>query len=285
MNATATRFLDEMAHASAQRLALARSLVAPQAVIAAAHAAPAAARLAPGTQGFDLIMELKLASPALGALAPAALDLEAQVRSYARAGAAIVSVLTEPTRFAGELAHLSRAAAALAPHGVPAMRKDFLVDPYQVYEARVHGAGGVLLIVRMLDEAMLAAMLRVAAHLEMFVLLETFDAGDIARARRAATGWTGPPHALLVGVNSRDLQTLAVVPGRLDELVRLLPDTHPRVAESGLAAPADAGRLAAAGYDYALVGTALMAAADPVVTGQLMIEAGRAGAARRVAAP
>ena len=106
-------------------------------------------------------------------------DWRGRVAAYARAGAAAVSVLTEPTRFDGILEHLREAAAVLAPLGVPAMRKDFLVDPYQVLEARAAGAGGVLLIVRMLSRDRLAELLEAAAEQGLFVLLEAFDARDL----------------------------------------------------------------------------------------------------------
>jgi len=141
--------------------------------------------------GFDLIAELKLRSPALGELGKVGQDLVGRVTDYATAGAAAVSVLTEPERFDGSLHHLETVAAALAPLGVPAMRKDFLVDPFQLYEARLAGAGGALLIVRMLSRDTLVEMLDCACELGLFVLLEAFDAEDIAAAVEAL-GRVGP---------------------------------------------------------------------------------------------
>jgi indole-3-glycerol phosphate synthase len=185
-------------------------------------------------------------------------------------------VLTEPERFEGSLHHLEQAAYALrAAGGVPAMRKDFLVDPYQVAEARLAGAGGVLVIVRMLERRELDALIEAAARLGLFVLIETFDEADIRVAvdLLAAHGGRGVP--LLVGVNSRDLTTLKVVPGRLEELVALLPAGVPRVAESGVGDAADAARLASAGYTMALVGSALMTAGDPAALLAAMLAAGR----------
>ncbi len=281
MSLSPTGFLDEMARLSAARTQAACVQV-PLAVMAdRARQMPPSPPLRLDAQGFDLIMELKLSSPAQGVLATDTLDLEAQVDAYAQAGAAIVSVLTEPSRFRGSLEHLSRAAAKLNERGVPAMRKDFLVDRYQLYEARAHGAGGVLLIARMLDDERLAHMLDVALELDLFVLLEAFDTADLGRAANAATHWAGPPDKLLIGINSRDLQTLAVVPQRLTELVSMLPATHPRVAESGLVTDGDAARLSAAGYTAALVGTALMSARNPIALGRAMIAAGRGAAALR----
>ena len=281
MNAIVEGFLDEMARLSAVRVTEASATVPLPMMRERARLAPPAPALRLEPDGFDLIMELKLSSPAQGVLAADSLDLEQQVDAYASAGASIVSVLTEPARFRGCLDHLSRACATLRQHAIPAMRKDFLVDPYQLYEARAHGAGGVLLIARMLDDRQLDSMLREAHALGLFVLLETFDATDIARATLAAANWQGAAQSLLIGVNSRELQTLAVVPQRLTGLVTMLPQTHPRVAESGLATAADAQRLSAAGYSAALVGTALMSAADPVALGREMIAAGRRAAADR----
>jgi indole-3-glycerol phosphate synthase len=197
------------------------------------------------------------------------------VSAYARAGAAAVSVLTEPQRFDGSLAHLEQAAAVLAPLAVPAMRKDFLIDPYQVLEARVAGAGGVLVILRMLSRVEIEALLECARVQGMFVLLEAFDAHDLERmhelvAAHAAHG------VLLAGVNCRDLTTLEVVPRRLMELAPLLPRGIPRVAESGVGTAEDARRVAAAGYDLALVGSALMQDADPTTLVRAMLAAGRA---------
>ena len=225
---------------------------------------------------FDLVAELKLRSPAQGVLSSGDTDLEHRITAYARGGAAVVSVLTEPDRFDGSLDHLARAAHTLAPLGVPAMRKDFLVDPYQLLEARVAGAGGALLIVRMLTHARLVELADAAAALGLFVLLEAFDAEEVAMAADVAAQWRGAADACLIGVNSRDLVTLKVVPDRLEMLASALPSAYPRVAESGLASPADAARLATAGYTLALVGSALMSAAEPEVLVREMIAHGRA---------
>lgn len=282
MNATTGGdFLAAMAHGSAARVGAARARESTAALRARAAAAPVAPTLALSAGGFDLIAELKLRSPAHGVLGATDRDLEQRVTRYAQAGAAIVSVLTEPERFAGTLAHLARASATLAPLGVPTLRKDFLVDPYQLLEARAAGAGGVLLIVRMLGDAQLAELLAAAAELQLFVLLEAFDAADIARAAALAQRWPGRRDGCLLGINSRDLVTLQVVPGRLESLAALLPHGFPRVAESGLATAADAARLAQLGFTLALVGTALMSAGDPAALAGAMIAQGRAAAVRR----
>ena len=169
-------FLADMATSSRDRTEVARARVPASELRARSRDLPPAPRLRLSPQGFDLIAEMKLRSPAVGALRDARHeDVTQRVLAYADAGAAAVSVLTEPSRFDGDLVHLAQAAAALAPHGIPAMRKDFLVDPYQVLEARAAGAGGVLLILRMLPRAALEALLDAALEHGLFVLLEAFD--------------------------------------------------------------------------------------------------------------
>jgi len=231
---------------------------------------------------FDLIAEVKLRSPAVGLLKAAAEEnVSARVTRYAQAGAAAVSILTEPSRFDGSLDDLAGGASALVPLGVPAMRKDFLVDAYQVLEARVAGAGGVLAIIRMLPRAALEGLIDTALSLNLFVLLEVFDAADIELAHQLVEARRAHHALLLVGVNSRDLATLEVVPGRLDELAASLPADNKRVAESGVATPADAARMAACGYDLALVGSALMSAPDPARLARAMLAEARAAVAAR----
>ena len=230
---------------------------------------------------FDVIAEIKGRSPAEGALAGVDLDRPAQARRYAAGGAAAISVLTEPSRFDGALEHLEAVAAAVP--GTPVMRKDFLVEPVQVLEARRAGASGVLLITAMLSDARLRSMLDAAFEPGMFVLLEAFDEHDLARSSallenpavrdRAAAG------QLLIGVNTRNLRTLEVDAARLERLAPLLPAAR-RVAESGLATAGDAAAVAEWGYGLALVGSALMRSDDPAG----LVAAMRAAGSARVAA-
>lgn len=267
-------FLGQMAAASRQRVHAARAACSQMELLSRALDTPSPPRLRLQRGGFDLIAELKLRSPAVGQLKGSTEDVAARVTAYANAGAAAVSVLTEPTRFDGSLDHLRTAAQALSPLSVPAMRKDFLVDGYQVIEARLAGAGGVLAILRMLSQPELEVLIEQARALELFVLLEAFDEPDLERlqgvlARMGATG-------LLAGVNSRDLTTLQVVPSRLEQLARWLPSGIPKVAESGVASAADARRVAQAGYDLALVGSALMSGNDPGALASDMLRAARA---------
>ena len=226
---------------------------------------------------FDIIAEIKDRSPAEGDLAAAGSNRSEQAARYAAGGAAAISVLTEPSRFAGELDHLEEVVAAVPD--TPVMRKDFLVEPVQILEARRAGASGVLLIVTMLSDATLSDMLACAWEHGMFVLLESFDADDLARTSRLLQQ---PVHAdkaasaeLLVGVNTRNLRTLKVDAERLEKLAPVLPQAR-CVAESGLRAASDAGQVAAWGYRLALVGTALMQSADAAALVAAMRAAGRA---------
>lgn len=256
-------FLESMARSSRGRVAEAMAVLPLAELERRARAQPPAPPLVLSREGFDVIAEVKLRSPAAGALAAADPDVLGRALAYARAGACAVSVLTEPTRFDGALEHLEVAARRLSPERIPAMRKDFIVDPYQILEARAAGAGGVLLILRMLPEALLESLLALARELGLFVLLEAFDRDDLERAGACIAGH--PKHAtpLLVGVNCRDLETLEVVPARFETLARWLPAGCPAVAESGVSNPAEARRVMGLGYRAALIGTALMRAADP----------------------
>ena len=271
-----TDFLAGMAASSRARVAAARRELGDTGIWQRAEAAPLPPRLQLSPQGFDVIAEVKLRSPAVGQLSGGDEDITARVTRYASAGAAAVSVLTEPDRFEGSLDHLQQAACALKVAGeVPAMRKDFLVDPYQVAEARLAGAGGILVIVRMLSRPDLDALLQAADRLGLFVLIEAFDEADIEIATDLVARHGGGNSKLLIGINSRDLVTLKVVPGRLEALVDRLPAGVPRVAESGVDSPEAAARLARSGYDMALIGSALMTTHDPAALLSAMIAAGR----------
>jgi indole-3-glycerol phosphate synthase len=262
-------FLDDMARSSALRVTQAKAMESLGELERRAKAAPRSAPLRLSNAGFDVIAELKLKSPAAGRLSEQSDDWLKRVTDYARGGAAAVSVLTEPSRFDGSLEHLRQASRALAPFGVPAMRKDFLVDAYQVLEARAAGAGGVLVIARMLSPPQMTPLLDTAAEHGMFVLLEAFDAADLAAVRELlalrARDRAAPASAdnILVGINCRDLQTLEVVPERFAALAPLLPGNRPAVAESGVASAADARQMMRLGYRLALIGTALMRHDDP----------------------
>lgn len=268
-------FLQQMAAQSAERAAAAKRHYRDDELDAP--------RFALELGAFDLIAELKDTSPSAGSIARHGTDRCERARQYAAGGAAAVSVLTEPSRFNGALAHLAEVSRHLAATGIPTMRKDFLVDPVQMPEARAAGASGVLLIAAMLDDRALADLLTAAWDLGMFVLLESFDQADLERTARLLE----QPRArdevqagrLLAGVNSRNLRTLDLDSGRLRALRGHLPAGLRTVAESGLATADDAAAAARLGYRLALVGTALMRHAQPAELIRDMLRAARASVA------
>jgi len=270
-------FLARMAEASRERVRSARARESEAALERRALAQPPAPALE--LSAFDVIAELKLRSPAAGTLAASDFDPHAQLTSYVRGGAAAVSVLTEPTEFKGELADLAAAAAELARVRRPAMRKDFLVDAYQVLEARAAGAGGVLVILAMLDDATVNELVDCAGRCGMFVLLEAFDRADLERlASYDRPQAVGPQ--VLAGVNCRDLRDLQVRFERFAELAPFLPRHLPAVAESGVGSGADIEAVAAANYRLALIGSALMRSADAAQTLNEWLAVGRAATLR-----
>jgi tryptophan synthase beta chain len=213
--------------------------------------------------GIALIAEVKRASPSAGSIAPET-DPVVQAMTYDVAGAAAISVLTEPTHFGGSLEDL-RAVRAAVEH--PVLRKDFLVHPKQVLEARAAGADAVLLITACLDDAELAAMLEASRDLGMEPIVETHSDEDLRRA--LATD------AEVIGVNARDLETLEVdVEASLARLARI-PTDRVAVAESGIRDPSHVRAAADAGASAILVGETLMRAADPASTIQALIDGGR----------
>lgn len=266
-----TGFLDRMAATSRERAEAARGREPLARLLERAQAAPAPLPLR--LSGFDLIAELKRRSPAAGGLAAADFDPERQLLAYAAGGAAAISVLTEPDEFHGSLEQLEAAAALLRPLSCPVMRKDFLVDSYQVVEARAAGASGVLLIAAMLSDAELDELVATAAELELFVLLEAFDSDDLARLARLKLPAAGP--TVLIGLNCRNLRTLAVDFDRFRALAGELRDDLPAVAESGVEGPDDIATVAALGYRLALVGSALMRNAGPEAAVADLLAAGR----------
>ena len=267
--------LADMQRASQERVAAAKARATEAELRARIADSPPPPPLVLASGGFDVIAELKLRSPSQGALAHQASDPVARLTGYAKGGAAAVSVLTEPTRFDGSLEHLRLAAETLAPQRVPVMRKDFLVDPYQLLEARERGASGALLILQMVEQARLIEMLDCAAELGLFVLLEAFDAGDLEMAAEIAAERRGRSEQVLMGLNCRNLETLAIDPRRFGVLRDKLPPGWPSVAESGVESPRDAAAVAALGYRLALVGTSLMKHKDAARATARLIEAGR----------
>ncbi len=201
--------------------------------------------------GYNVIAELKKASPSRGVLRedywPAAL-----AASLAAAGAAALSVLTEEEFFLGSLADLKAAKKAA---GIPILRKDFIVDPWQVWEARAAGADAFLLIVAILDDETLRELLELGRSLKMEPLVEVHSREELGRA--IAVG------ARIIGVNNRDLRDFRVRIETSLELIEDVPDECIAVSESGLRTHEDLARLRSAGFDAFLVGEHLMKPADP----------------------
>lgn len=211
----------------------------------------------------SLIAELKAASPSAGVLRDP-YDVAAGARAYARGGARALSVLTEPHYFKGALADLSTAKAA---SGLPVLRKDFVVDVYQITEARAAGADAVLLIVRILTDEELAAFLREARAWGLAALVEVHSAEEMSRA--AAVG------ADLIGVNSRNLDTLTMDPDAFAKFIPRAPRGAVLVAESGIKTPAELRALWPLGVSAALVGESLLRQKDLEVAARALAEAGR----------
>lgn len=219
-----------------------------------------------------IVAEIKRRSPSRGEIR-ADFDPQACAQAYAEAGAAAISVLTDERWFGGSLDTLSLVRRS-AP--LPILRKDFIVDPYQVLEARAYGASGVLLIVRMVPHERLLALMDCAAELGLFVLLEAFSAGDLKAAAAVAREREGREEQVLLGLNCRDLETLDIDFGRFSQLRGRMPPAWPCVAESGVQTPEDAARVAALGYRLALVGTSLMRRVDAKQAVRELVAAGRA---------
>jgi indole-3-glycerol phosphate synthase len=204
-----------------------------------------------GRDSLNVIAELKKASPSRG-LIRADFDPVALAKSLEGAGAAAISVLTEEEFFQGELKYMRDARAAI---GLPVLRKDFIVDPWQVWEARATNADSFLLIVAALDDALLAELLALGRELGMEPLVEVHTREELTRA--LASG------ARILGVNNRNLRTLEVRVETSYELIESIPEECIAVCESGLRTHEDLTRLRAAGFDAFLIGEHLMAQPDP----------------------
>lgn len=210
-----------------------------------------------------IISEVKRRSPSKGDLAviPDPAQLAA---AYERGGATAISVLTEPRRFGGSLADLDAVRAAVS---IPVLRKDFMVEHYQLDEARAHGADIILLIVAALDDAQLLDFFQHATELGMTALVETHDEAEVDRA--LAIG------AQLIGVNARNLKTLDVDRSVFARLAPRVPADRVRVAESGIRGRQDVADYVSAGADAVLVGEALVTGGDPQAAVGTLIEGTR----------
>jgi indole-3-glycerol phosphate synthase len=219
----------------------------------------AAALTAKAKTGHALIAEIKKASPSKG-LIRADFDPPAHARAYEAGGAACLSVLTDAPWFQGDDAYLTAARAACR---LPAIRKDFMVDPWQVAESRAIGADAILIIVAALDDGEMAEIEAAAIEHGLDALIEVHDEAELERALRL--------RSRLIGVNNRDLRDFSVDIGRTERLARLIPAGTQVVAESGLGSKAELDRLAEAGVHRFLVGETLMRQPDVAAATRMLL--------------
>lgn len=214
-------------------------------------------------RSVKIIAECKRSSPSKGALAKIP-DPAELAHAYERGGAATISVLTEQRRFSGSLADLDAVRGSV---DIPVLRKDFVVTPYQIWEARAHGADMVLLIVAALEQTVLTSFIERVHSLGMTALVEVHDREEARRAIDAG--------ARVIGVNARNLKTLEVDLSVFDQVVDVLPSYATRVAESGVRGPQDIVSYARSGADAVLVGEALVTSGNPFAAVRDMVAAGQ----------
>jgi indole-3-glycerol phosphate synthase len=215
-----------------------------------------------------LIAEVKRCSPSKGSIAPD-LDAVTQARAYVAGGAAAISVLTEPAHFSGALEDLEAVRAALP---VPALKKDFHVRPIQLIEAKAAGASAALLIARALDPDRLREMMETGRDVGLELLVEIRDEAELDRALEVG--------ATMIGVNNRDLESLAIDPSTAERLVPRIPSGIVAIAESGVKSREDVERYARCGADAVLVGSSISAATDPTAATRSLTDVPRIARAR-----
>jgi indole-3-glycerol phosphate synthase len=216
--------------------------------------------------GVTLIAECKKASPSKGLMVPN-YNPAKLAKSYARAGAGGISVLTDGRHFQGSLAHLRDVKDAVMPRGVPVLRKDFIFHPYQVYEARAAGADAILLIAAILGDQDLKDLLELTQKLGMNALVEVHTEAELQRVL--------PIQPRIIGVNNRNLQTFAVDFENTARLRAQIPADIVTVAESGLKGADDVHKMVAIGVDAILVGEALVRSKDPYQSAAIFVQAGK----------
>lgn len=256
--------LDSIIEGVRADVAAREAIVSLAEVKAAAHAAPPPRDVLAAMRepGIGVIAEVKRASPSRGQLANIP-DPAVLARAYQSGGARIISVLTEERRFHGSLADLDAVRAAVT---IPVLRKDFVVRPYQIHEARAHGADMLLLIVAALEQPALESMLERTESLGMTALVEVHTEEEADRALQAG--------AKVIGVNARDLKTLEVDRNCFARIAPGLPSGVIRVAESGVRGTADLLAYAGAGADAVLVGEGLVTSGDPRTAVSDLVTAG-----------
>jgi indole-3-glycerol phosphate synthase len=248
-------YLNKLLDSTRARVAEAKERVTADALEQRIAAADEARPFRPALMGAEvaIIGEIKRASPSKGVF-DANLSASAAAAAYARGGAAALSVLTEPEFFRGSLEDLSSAARA----GLPILRKDFILDSFQVLESRAAGADALLLIVRALDDEELGELMAASRSLGMDALVEVHDLEELTRALNAG--------ADLVGINNRDLETFEVDEDRTAKLAGRIPDEVTLVSLSGVSTRADVVAQAEVGAHAVLVGEALVRSDDPAST-------------------
>ena len=210
-------------------------------------------RLAPALrhERLSIIGEIKRASPSQGVIRDD-FNVDFLARSYANAETEAISVLTEPDFFQGDLSHLAAARKAVS---LPLLRKDFIVDPYQLYEARAFGADAVLLIATVLDRIQMEELMAAASELGLSCLVELYEVRELDKLNMDSVE--------ILGVNNRNLQTFEVDPEHAARVLAHVPERIVRVAESGLKLPEELARVRESGIDAVLIGESFMRAANP----------------------
>lgn len=260
MNKQKNNFLEEMAASSHQRVEQAMQLKSEDALLDECMSIQNEGRRFLDTD-FIFFAEIKKSSPSMGQISESSFDVMEQAKTYVENGADVISILTEPSKFSGSLNDLNQISSAYPR--IPTMRKDFLVNPYQISEAYLFGASGVLLIVAMLTDQMLLKMINRALEHQMFVLLEAFDEKDIIRAENIFAQFENKRTKILLGINSRDLRNLEVNFSRFEELSVHLPKDMACIAESGIKDSGQIKFLSRQGYSGVLIGTSLMKSENP----------------------
>jgi indole-3-glycerol phosphate synthase len=216
---------------------------------------------------LKIIAEIKKRSPADGLLANENFDIKIQSTKYINANVAAISVLTEPDAFYGSLNDLAKVSVLAKKNNIPTLRKDFIIDVYQLYEARQYGASGVLLIVKILSDELLLLLITKALSLKLFLLIECFDEQDINRLKTILNNYESRLNheQILLGINCRNLTTLKVNKDHFQQMSTYLFGGYSWIAESGIADASDLKQIIKYGYGGALIGSALMKAVDPSI--------------------
>lgn len=258
--------LEEILAVRRQRVSEAKAAIPPAEMERLAKQAPIPVSFAPAVgkkSSVSVIAEMKRRSPSAGELRPA-YDVAAIARAYEKGGASALSVLTEPDRFGGDIGDLRTARAACK---LPILRKDFVFDPYQVFEARANGADALLLIADMIPASLLSELTACAREAQIEPLVEIYSTESLPAALNS--------RAALIGVNTRDLRTLRMNPGNIAYISTLIPRDRMIVAESGIKTAADVERLSCLRISAVLVGESLLRQENLEEAVKVLVKAGK----------